>query len=141
MTVTMNQTARPVQQPLAVKPKVDSQQLSSDAMALEIARLKAENAALAAKVQAKPKAAAITAKVSDGGALSIYGLGRFPVTLYVEGFDRLDAAWGEVRAFVEAHRGEFKHKDEDLVAYCARTGKDAAAIMAKRAEAAAKRNS
>ena len=138
MTVTMNQqTQRPVQQTLTKPVATDAQAMATAAMAAELERLRAENAALKA---GKPKAAAITAKVSDGGALSIYGLGRFPVTLYVEGFDRLDAAWGEVRAFVEAHRGQFKGKDESFEGYCLRVGKNAAAITAKRAEAAAKRS-
>lgn len=140
MTVTTNAStnARPVQQTLT-KPTVatDAQALATAALAAELAALRAENAALKA---GKPKAAAITAKVSDGGALSIYGLGRFPVTLYVEGFDRLNAAWSEMVRFVEAHRAEFKGKDETFEGYCKRVGKDAAAITAKRAEAAAKRN-
>lgn len=138
MTVTTNTNARPVQQTLA-KPVVatDAQAFATAALAAELAALRAENAALKA---GKPKAAAITAKVSDGGALSIYGLGRFPVTLYVEGFDRLNAAWDEVRAFVEANRKSFKGKDETFDGYCVRVGKDPVAITLKRAEAAAKRN-
>ena len=47
------------------------------AMQAEIAKLKAENEALKAK-----KAKGISLKVSDKGALSVYGIGRFPVTLY-----------------------------------------------------------
>ena len=47
------------------------------AMQAEIARLKAENEALKVK-----KAGGISLKVSDKGALSVYGIGRFPVTLY-----------------------------------------------------------
>lgn len=139
MTVTTNANTRPVQQTLAKPAPTDAQAVATSALAAELAALRAENAALRA-AKDKPKAMAITAKVSDGGALSIYGLGRFPVTLYVEGFDRLNAAWPEVTRFVEAHRGSFKAKDEAFEAYCQRVGKDAAAITAKRAEAAAKRS-
>ena len=53
----------------------------------------------------------LTLKVSEKGALSIYGLGRFPITLYASQFDRLDAAWGEVQAFVKANRSAFATKD------------------------------
>ena len=53
----------------------------------------------------------ITCKVSEKGALSIYGLSsRFPVTLYKSQFDRLDAAWPQVQAFVKANAPRFSAK-------------------------------
>lgn len=52
----------------------------------------------------------ITCKVSDKGALSIYGLGRFPVTLYVTQFDKLDKEWSKVQQFVADNRSKFSVK-------------------------------
>ncbi len=52
----------------------------------------------------------ITFKVSDKGAVSAYGLGRYPVTLYAEQWERLLGKADELRAFIEAHRSELKTK-------------------------------
>lgn len=76
----------------------------------EIAKLQAENAALRAQAAAKA-AQRVSCKVSDKGALSIYGLGRFPVTLYLSQFKALDAAWPSIQAFVQTHQDEFATKD------------------------------
>lgn len=63
--------------------------------AAEIARLKAENAVLKT-----PKAKGIATKVSEKGCLSVYGLGRFPVTLYKGQWERLlsDETIAQVKA-------------------------------------------
>ena len=53
----------------------------SDDMKAELERLRAENAALKAT---KTAAGSLSLKVSEKGALSVYGMGRFPVTLYKE---------------------------------------------------------
>jgi len=45
-------------------------------------------------------------KVSEKGGVSVYGLGRFPVTLYAEQWDRLLAAVEELRAFVEQEKSK-----------------------------------
>jgi hypothetical protein len=66
----------------------------------EIARLTAENAAMKAKLEQKAAARPITFKVSDKGAVSAYGLGRFPVTLYGSQWTRLAAHMGELTAFL-----------------------------------------
>lgn len=67
---------------------------------------------LQAQLDSKDKFdAGVTCKVSEKGALSIYGLGRFPVTLYVTQFDKLAKHWDKVIAFVDQHRNEFKTKD------------------------------
>lgn len=61
--------------------------------------------ALVLSMQAnRPAERKVSFKVSEKGAVSIYGLGRFPVTLYASQFDKLDAAWGDVKAFVTANR-------------------------------------
>jgi len=51
-------------------------------------------------------------KVSEKGAVSVHGLGRFPVTLYLEQWDKLFSHADELRAFIEANRGALKTKDQ-----------------------------
>lgn len=67
----------------------------------------AENARLKA-----PKA--LVLKVGEKGGISLYGLGRFPVTLYKEQWDRLlaFAATGEVQKFMADNIKELKLKEE-----------------------------
>jgi len=74
----------------------------------EIERLRAENARL--KQQAV-KAGTLSFRVSEKGAVSVYGLGRFPVTLYQEQWDKLLAQIEELRRFIETHRASLKKKD------------------------------
>ena len=74
----------------------------------EIERLRAENARL--KQQAL-KAGGLTFKVSEKGAVSVYGLGRFPVTLYQEQWDKLLAQIDELRGFIESNRASLKKKE------------------------------
>jgi len=57
----------------------------------------------------KPKA--ITLKVSEKGALSIYGLGRFPVTLYRGQMERLIASVPHIQAFISTNSALFATKD------------------------------
>ena len=57
--------------------------------------------ALVATMQANPRK--LSMKVSDKGALSVYGLGRFPVTLYRGQWERLITAQAEISAFIEAN--------------------------------------
>lgn len=59
--------------------------------------------AIIAAMQAQP-ARKLTCKVSEKGALSLYGMGRFPVTLYREQWERLFAAQDEIKAFIAANR-------------------------------------
>jgi len=47
-------------------------------------------------------------KVGDKGGVSVYGLGRFPVTLYYEQWIRLLEATEELRAFLEANKSRLK---------------------------------
>ena len=63
----------------------------------EVERLKAENEALKA-LRSKPST--LTFKVSDKGALSVYGMGRFPVTLYREQWEKLLSMSDELRKFI-----------------------------------------
>jgi hypothetical protein len=62
-----------------------------------LTRLEAENAALKEKDQ---KRSTISLKVSEKGAVSVYGLGRFPVTLYGQQMTRLLDHGEAIRAFM-----------------------------------------
>ncbi len=72
----------------------------------ELARLRAENERLKQGGRGK-----LAMKVSEKGALSVYGMGRFPVTLYKEQWLRLLAMADEIKAFIEANQGSLKAKD------------------------------
>jgi hypothetical protein len=71
----------------------------------ELERLRNENESLK-----KRATNATSLKVSEKGGLSVYGLGRFPVTLYKEQWTRLLAMADEIRAFIAAHDRELKSK-------------------------------
>ncbi len=73
----------------------------------ELERLRAENEAL----KASRRPGTLTYRVSDKGAVSVYGLGRFPVTLYQEQWDKLLAAANDLRAFIDANRAHLKKKE------------------------------
>ncbi len=60
----------------------------------------------------QPKRGSLYCKVSEKGAVSIYGLQRMPVTLYMEQWDRLLSFAEEVRAFIKDHEGELKRKEK-----------------------------
>lgn len=57
------------------------------------------------------KAGGLEFKVSEKGAVSVYGLGRFPVTLYYEQWIRLLDAADALRAFLEENKGRLKRKE------------------------------
>ena len=80
----------------------------SDAMKAELERLRAENEALKAK---KPRTGTLTMKVSEKGALSIYGMGRFPVTLYKEQWMKLLSITEEIKKFIEENDSLLKTKE------------------------------
>jgi len=78
-----------------------------DDLRAEIERLKAENAAL----KTKPERGTLSMKVSEKGALSIYGMGRFPVTLYKEQWLKLLDISDDIRQFIKANDSRLKTKD------------------------------
>ena len=80
--------------------------MSDDDLKAELERLRNENAALK-----KGAATGVTMKVSEKGALSIYGMGRFPVTLYKEQWLKLLAMSDDIRAFIAANEGQLKTKE------------------------------
>jgi hypothetical protein len=72
----------------------------------ELERVKAENAALKAR-----GSKGVSMKVSEKGAVSVYGLGRFPVTLYQEQWSRLLDLADDIRAFIKDNEGRLKKKE------------------------------
>jgi hypothetical protein len=66
----------------------------------KLARLEAENRALREQIEQR-KTGQLRLKVSEKGALSVYGLGRFPVTLYKEQWIRLLDYAEEMRSFIK----------------------------------------
>ena len=80
--------------------------MSDDDLKAELERLRNENAALK-----KGAATGVTMKVSEKGALSIYGMGRFPVTLYKEQWLKLLGRSDDIRAFIVANEGQLKTKE------------------------------
>jgi hypothetical protein len=50
------------------------------------------------------KGSSLSFKVSEKGGVSVYGLGRFPVTLYQEQWDALLSHTGELREFIDANK-------------------------------------
>jgi hypothetical protein len=80
--------------------------MSDEEMKAELERLRNENAALK-----KGASSSIRMKVSEKGAVSIYGMGRFPVTLYKEQWVRLLDMADEIRAFIAANEARLKTKD------------------------------
>jgi hypothetical protein len=72
----------------------------------ELARLRAENEALRARAR---RGGAL--RVSDKGGVSVYGLGRFPVTLYKEQWLKLLDMADEIRAFIREHEAELKTRE------------------------------
>lgn len=72
-----------------------------------IARLLAENEALRNK---KPAVGGM--KVSAKGAVSVYGLGRFPITLYMSQWETLLGKGDDIKAFILANAAQLKTKGE-----------------------------
>jgi len=72
----------------------------------ELEKLKAENAALKAR-----GAKGVSMKVSEKGGVSVYGLGRFPVTLYQEQWLKLLDMAEDIRGFIREHEGQLKKKE------------------------------
>jgi hypothetical protein len=72
----------------------------------EIERLRAENESLK-----RPARGQISLRVSEKGGLSVYGLGRFPVTLYREQWEKLLDVGDQIRAFIHDNDQALKKKE------------------------------
>src|SRR5437762_13683779 len=80
--------------------------MSDEEMKAELERLRNENAALK-----KGASTGVRMKVSEKGAVSIYGMGRFPVTLYKEQWLKLLDMSADIRAFIVANDAQLKKKE------------------------------
>jgi hypothetical protein len=80
--------------------------LAGEDVEKELERLRAENAALKGRASR-----GITLKVSEKGGVSVYGLGRFPVTLYQEQWLKLLDMTEDIRAFIRENQGSLKKKE------------------------------
>ena len=76
---------------------------SDDSLRSEVERLRAENESLKRRSER-----GLNLKVGQKGGLSVYGLGRFPVTLYKEQWLRLLDLADDIRAFIREHEAELK---------------------------------
>ena len=83
--------------------------LTSSVVEIELAAAKARIAELEAKLERKP--GSLTMKVTEKGAISLYGLQRFPVTLYASQWLRVIAAIEPLKAFIEANKDKLAKKD------------------------------
>jgi hypothetical protein len=79
--------------------------MSEDDAQAELERLRKENERLR-----RTASRGVTLKVSEKGGLSVYGLGRFPVTLYKEQWLKLLDMADELRAFITENAGAIKSK-------------------------------
>ena len=79
---------------------------TEDELRAELERLRAENEALRNR-----RTGAVSMKVSEKGGVSVYGLGRFPVTLYQEQWVKLLDLADQIRAFIRDHQGELKKRE------------------------------
>ena len=80
--------------------------MNEEQLKAEIERLKAENEAMR-----KPARGQMSLKVSAKGAVSVYGLGRFPVTLYREQWEKLLAMTDQIKAFIAENDHLLKKKE------------------------------
>jgi hypothetical protein len=79
---------------------------NTDDLKNELERLRAENERLK-----KGSSKGMSLKVSEKGGVSVYGLGRFPVTLYKEQWKKLLDMSDEIRSFIEANDSQLKTKE------------------------------
>lgn len=74
--------------------------------------LKAKVAELESK-QTRQRSGALEFRVSEKGAVSVYGMGRFPVTLYYEQWVRLLEAAPRLKEFLEENKSKLKLKSAE----------------------------
>lgn len=84
--------------------------MSNAEMLAELTRLKAENAKLLAE-KTKATVAKLSIKVSSKGAVSVYGLGKWPVTLYASQWTRLLAVAKDISQFMVDNKAQLSEKD------------------------------
>ena len=80
--------------------------MSDEDLRAELERLRKENESLK-----KASAKGVSIKVSEKGGVSVYGLGRFPITFYKEQWTKLLDMADDIRAFIKEHESQLKSKD------------------------------
>ena len=85
---------------------MELQTMSDEDLKAELERLRRENATLK-----RGASSGLRLKVSEKGAVSVYGMGRFPVTLYKEQWIKLLGGAEALRAFLEANKGALKMRE------------------------------
>ncbi len=96
----------------AVAPIVSDREWNAHVLAqLASGKLTQEQALAQLKTAPKGNGSSLSCKASEKGALSVYGLQRMPVTLYMEQWDRLLGFADEIRQFIKDHDGELKRKE------------------------------
>ena len=80
--------------------------MSDEDLKAELERLRSENEALKQRATSR-----VSMKVSEKGAVSVYGMGRFPVTLYQEQWLKLIDMSEEIKAFIDANQDKLKRKE------------------------------
>jgi hypothetical protein len=91
---------------MASHPDEEATMATEEELKAELERLRAENASLKAR-----GSRGTSIKVSEKGGVSVYGLGRFPVTLYQEQWLKLLDMADDIRAFIREHEGALKKKE------------------------------
>ena len=91
-----------------IKAKMETMMSEDETPEQELARLRAENARLR---ESKATARGVSCKVTEKGGVSVYGMGRFPVTLYAGQWERLFAHIDEIKAFLETNRSKLSFKE------------------------------
>lgn len=81
--------------------------MADETVLQELERLRTENVALKAR-----SAKGLSCKVSEKGAVSVYGLGRFPVTLYKEQWTKLLDWADDIRVFMRENDAALKTKED-----------------------------
>ena len=81
--------------------------MTDEDLKAELERLKSENERLKGQ-----RGRGVSLKVSEKGGVSVYGLGRFPVTLYKEQWTRLLDMADDIRTFLKVHDAELKAKEK-----------------------------
>jgi hypothetical protein len=82
--------------------------MTDDDLKAELERLRTENERLKQR-----GSRAMSLKVSEKGGVSVYGLGRFPVTLYKEQWAKLLDMADEIRAFIKDNESKLKSKGDE----------------------------
>lgn len=91
----------------------DVTKLSAKDMAAYVVWLQEENSRLRAE---KATAGGLGYRVSAKGAVSVYGMGRFPVTLYREQWEKLFAHKGQIEGFIRENAAKLSSKEGKEVA-------------------------